>query len=141
MAKQKGFTLIEVMIVVAIIAILAAVAYPSYQDHIRKSHRADAQAALMELGAFMERNFTLSGRYDKDSAGTDVTLPFTQTPREGTTTKYYDLELSDVDTTSYELTATPISGTDQVNDPCGTLTLDSTGARTASGDVATGCWK
>jgi type IV pilus assembly protein PilE len=54
-ASNKGFTLIEVMIVVAIVGILAAVAYPSYQDHVRKSRRAEAQSALMGLAAAMER--------------------------------------------------------------------------------------
>ena len=53
---SSGFTLIEVMIVVALIALLATIAMPSYQDSIRKSRRADAKAALVQLAQFMERN-------------------------------------------------------------------------------------
>jgi prepilin-type N-terminal cleavage/methylation domain-containing protein len=54
---QKGFTLIELMIAVVVIAILAAIAYPSYQDSVRKSRRADAKSALMEHAQFMERTY------------------------------------------------------------------------------------
>ena len=59
---SAGFTLIELMIVVAIIAIIAAVAFPSYQEHVRKTRRADAQTALLELSQFMERHYTANGR-------------------------------------------------------------------------------
>ncbi|SNY54512.1 type IV pilus assembly protein PilE [Arsukibacterium tuosuense] len=63
-ANQKGMTLIEIMIVVAIVGILAAVAYPSYQNHVMRSHRAAATSCLMELSQFMERNYTQNMRYD-----------------------------------------------------------------------------
>jgi type IV pilus assembly protein PilE len=56
--RSKGFTLTEIMIVVAIIGIIAAIAYPSYQDSVRKSRRADARAVLLEAAQFMERRYT-----------------------------------------------------------------------------------
>ncbi|WP_019677110.1 type IV pilin protein [Arsukibacterium perlucidum] len=62
--NQKGMTLIEIMIVVAIVGILAAVAYPSYQNHVLRSHRAAATSCLLELSQFMERNYTQNMRYD-----------------------------------------------------------------------------
>ena len=75
-ANQKGFTLIEVMIVVAIIGILAAVAYPSYVDSIRKGKRAEARAALMNLLQQQERYFTQNNTYETFGLGAVGTLPF-----------------------------------------------------------------
>ncbi len=89
--RSLGFTLIEVMIVVAIIGILAAIAYPSYQNQMQKTRRADAKASLMELAQFMERNYSTSGAYDKKSDGTAfTTLPFDKSPKDSGT-KFYDL--------------------------------------------------
>jgi len=131
----KGFTLIELMIVVAVVGILAAIAYPSYQDSIRKSRRADAKSALLELTQFMERNYTLSNRYDQDSAGAAVVLPFTESPKDGTT-KYYNLSIAASAAQSFTLSAAPKNA--QASDACGTLSITNTGVKTASGTGQ--CW-
>lgn len=124
LGRAKGFTLIEVMIAVVVIGLLAAVAYPSYQDAIRKSRRADAKAALSELTQFMERIYTENNTYKPDGANPEP--PFTQTPKDGTG-KYYDLSLTASSATTFTLQAAPISGTSQAND--GLLQIDNTGAR------------
>jgi type IV pilus assembly protein PilE len=62
-ARARGFTLIEMMITVAIIGILASIAYPAYQDYVRRAARADAKAVLMETAQFMERHFTTNNAY------------------------------------------------------------------------------
>lgn len=133
--RAKGFTLIELMIVVAVIGILTAIAYPSYQDSVRKSRRTDAKSALLELAQFMERNYTLSNRYDKDSSGAAVVLPYTETPKDGTA-KYYNLSISASDAQSFTLKAEPKNS--QVSDTCGDLSITNTGEKTASGIGQ--CW-
>jgi len=136
--RCAGFTLIELMIVVAVISILAAIALPSYQDSVRKSRRADAKAALVQLAQFMERNFSLSQRYDLDSAGTAIALPFTESPVDSGS-KFYDLSLSaaSLTATTYTLTATPKNG--QTVDVCGSLTIDNAGSKGTSSS-RTDCW-
>lgn len=143
----SGFTLIEVMIVVAIVGILSAIAYPSYQQHVRSSRRADAQAALLELAQFMERRFTENNGYDLAPPGLDVldTLPFTQSPRDGTAV--YNLTLLPAPAlaaNTFILQATPIGP--QVGD--GNMQLAETGAKSWDRDdngnyagAMENCWR
>lgn len=127
-----GFTLIELMIVVAVVAILAAIAYPSYQDAVRKSRRAQAKADLVELAALAERFRTVENKY------TGFTLPFTQSPREAGATARYTLTATAAANT-LTLTAAPTPGQDA--DKCGTLTINEAGAKTESGSAALSeCW-
>lgn len=130
MNKSKGFTLIELMIVVAVIGILSAIAFPSYQQYVQQTRRADAQAALMELAHHMERYYTANGKY------TDATLPFSQSPRDGGAAMY-NLSLTET-ASAYTLSAEPTNG--MSGDSCGTLTLDNLGRKGSGGAVAT-CWK
>ena len=130
---DSGFTLVELMIVVVIIGIIAGIAIPSYVNSTRSSHRSDAKQALQQLAQFMERNYTVAGRYDKDSGGNAISLPFSTSPLQGTT--YYNLSLSSSSQTAYTLQAVPANS--QTKDSCGTLTLDNTGNKTPS---TSGCW-
>jgi len=141
--KLNGFTLIELMITVAVIGILAAVAYPSYQDYIIKARRADAQSALLQLGQFMERYYTTNGRYTTAANNTTApTLPFTEAPKDGTP-KFYDLTVA-ATPTSYTLTATR-KGAQASDTKCGNLTLTNTGLKGVTGtpaptQTAAQCW-
>ncbi|MDP2902189.1 MAG: type IV pilin protein [Methylovulum sp.] len=133
--NQQGFTLVELMVTVAVIGVLASIAYPSYQNNVMKSRRADAKSALLELSNFMERHATEFGCYMDSGADTQCgtgddtlpLLPFITTPKTGTA--YYDLVLFPVDATSFTLSANPIAGGAQETDQCGSLTLTNTGVK------------
>ena len=129
----RGFTLIELLVVIATLAILSAIAYPMYQDQVRKSRRGAAKGALLELSQFMERNYTETNRYDQDADGNAIALPFATSEHQGTV--YYNIAVAVSGTNSFTLTATPTAV--QSGDDCGTLTLDNVGNRT--GGVAN-CW-
>lgn len=141
-----GFTLIEIMIAVAIVGILAAIAYPSYQDSVRKSRRADAKAVLLEGAHWMERFYTENHRYDQDRSGTAIAGLFPTSlktsPLDGAT-KYYDIALNPAATqNSFTLRATPRATAGQDRDRCGALTLTHTGEKNVLGAGATvdECW-
>lgn len=137
--QQRGFTLIEVMIVVAIVAIITAVALPSYQDYIRRGHRAEARAALLQAAQWMERAATATGTYPL-TASFPTTLTTIQSGRY--TVAVASPPASAASGAAFTLTATP-TGTQSL-DKCGSLTLAHTGARgaasAASGALVTECW-
>ena len=133
--KNKGFTLIELMIVVAVIGILAAIAYPSYQQYVERTRAALAKADLLELAQFMERRY--SNGFDYTAAGSDPTLPFIRSPRNSSEAKAYDITFptSSVTKTTFELLATPT--TIQSGDECGWLKINEKGEQTSERNS---CW-
>jgi len=132
-----GFTLIELMIVVAIIGIIASIAVPSYQRYVESTRRTVAQGDLLELTQFMERRYTNGYDY-RETDGSAPTLPFTTQPRQGASIFYkYSFEGA-VARTSFTLQANPEGG--QTGDSCGWLRIDEAGVRTSnSGDAD--CWR
>lgn len=130
--RAAGFTLIELMIVVVIVAILAAIAMPSYQNHIRKAHRAAAESYLMDLAQRQQQYFIDNRAYAGDAA----TLGYTTTPPE--VAPYYTITVTPDagPPPTYALKATPTG--DQANDSCGTLNINSAGAKSSSS--GSNCW-
>ena len=113
--NDKGFTLIELMIVVAIIAVLASIAIPAYQSQMDAGRRSDGKAALMAFAQAMERSFTEEGTYAKadgddadETTATSPTIFATQAPISSGA-KSYDLQIMSANNTSYVLRATPIN--------------------------------
>lgn len=138
--KSTGFTLIELMVVVAIIGLLAAIAIPSYKDSTRRANRADAQITLSRLATLQERYFFRTNQYTGDfndliSGVADNTTSITSD--EG----YYTVSLT-ATASSWSLTATGLG--DQLNDTdCKTLTLTNLGAKTSTDSnnaASTECW-
>ena len=148
---HAGFTLIELMIVVAIIGLLAAVAIPAYTDSVRKGNRAEARAALMNLLQQQERYLTQMNTYETFAAGTPGTLPFkAYSSSEGTQARSSHLlgarlcqAVSGVTPTKrdcVEVFAAP--QTSVFSDPQVTsMALDTQGRRTCTGTNTERCWK
>ena len=131
----RGFSLVELMIALAVVAILAAIAYPSYQRQVMQSRRAKAQVCLGEMVQFMERFYTTNMRYDQTPAGVAVALPASSCSAD--LVGQYTFAFSAPPTaTTYALSANAIGS--QANDTgCTILAVNNTGQKTPP----TGCWK
>jgi type IV pilus assembly protein PilE len=140
----RGFTLIELMIVVVIVGILAAVAIPSYQSAIQKGRLTTAKGIMQEAAQNLERSYSLNNSYPDQSAFPSV---FTTSPKSGEGAAFFNIVYAPAgDKASYTLTATVVST--YMPSTCQVLQLKSTGeklaANTAGGtpDATTGaaCW-
>lgn len=128
MNKQQGFTLVELMITVAVVGLLAAIAIPSYTNYVKKTRRSMAAACLQENAQYLERWYTSKMTY------VDATAQVCATEIQ----PFYDVAINVTGARTYTATATPKGA--QAGETCGTLTLDDKGARTASGGTTSKCW-
>ena len=131
MKKQvQGFTLVELMIVVAIIAIISAIAYPSYQDSVRRANRSDAMDTMLDTAQRLERCYTSLGSYNHASCSVPASI--------NSTKAHYTVAVTRTAAT-YSLVATPVSAI-QLNDAkCTSFTLTNTGQKTST-PVGNTCW-
>lgn len=117
--KQQGFTLIEMMIVVAIIGVLAAIAYPSYQRYVIKTKRTNMMTEMQNIASEIESRKLAQGSYKAISAGvkTDFARAY---PKQGT--QLYDVIITDPLVSKWMITATPKTGSQMAKD--GALSLN-----------------
>jgi type IV pilus assembly protein PilE len=143
-AASRGFTLIEVMIVVVIVSILAAIGYPSYLNHVRKSARAEAKVRLMQVAQLEERYFTEKNTYTTDIAallGVTGTVYSNSNNDAGSAYQITIAAGTPGIGTSFTLSAVP-QGSQTGDTECGTLQLVHTGKKQITGTGnATQCWK
>ena len=138
-AASRGFTLMEIMIVVLIIGILAAIALTSYQRQVVESRRKAATACLMESAQFMERFYTTNLRYDENTAGNAVALPAVSC--FGDLAAFYTFAIGAVDQRTFRIDAAPQGVQASRDGLCGTLSLTQAGLRGVSGTgTVAECW-
>jgi len=138
---SKGFTLIELMIVVAIIGILAAVAYPSYTEYVRRTHRAEIASLLLEQTQALERHYSRTGQYTNvAAAGGNAAVNLSISAGNS----YYTIATPVRDAQAFTLSATPVATSVMKNDKCGVFTIDQKGKRDntglATGTASKDCW-
>ncbi len=141
--RLRGFSLVELMVVLLIVAILAAVAVPAYRNHVRRAHQAQARVALLQAAQFMQRFYSTHDRFDRRSEASGSTeaiaLPDSLQTVPASGAPSYRLSLRSVDAASYVLAATPVGV--MADDPCGTLTLSHTGIQGTTGERNDRCWR
>lgn len=149
-SSQTGFTLIELMITVAVIGILTAIAVPSYTQYVMRSHRAEAKNMLLAVAQRLEQNYTLSGSYARtqnaaadDIDDTDIAgWGMSQVPLSGTL-RYNITFQANPTAIAFALQATPVGP--QTSDTCGVMTLDNRNLKGAAGQnnrsqTTRNCW-
>lgn len=137
--KMRGMTLIELMIVVAVLGIMVVIGYPSYQEQVRKSRRTEGIAGLLELADRMERFYSDRDTYAGATLGTGAGNIFPATTDGG----HYTLNIDSQDNVAFTVRATPTTKGNQNQDKCSVFILDSLGNRTLSGNsiALEQCWR
>jgi type IV pilus assembly protein PilE len=140
---SSGFTLIELMVTVAIVTILATIAVTSYTSQVQKSRRTEAKSALLDLAGREERLFSTTNTYSQDEAFLGYATVSTPMTNMTFGNRYYTLTaVVPNPPNSYVLTATPVAGSSQANDTtCGSFSVNQLGVQTVSGTgTVAACW-
>lgn len=142
MKKMRGFTLLEIMIAMLIVGILASIAVPMYSDYVRRAHRSEMKAVMLEAELFMQRFYAVNDAYDRSRAGRQVQLPvgLRKSPRQGNARYNINIERA----TQHEFVLVAAYSAGNV-DPCGEFRIDQTGRRylgpRATAKQIADCWR
>jgi type IV pilus assembly protein PilE len=141
-STAAGFTLIELMIVVAIVAILAMIAYPSYSRYVQRTHRADGKELLLRLAAAQEKHLAAFNTYANSITAAPTSGGLGLSTATTSENGYYAIGVAtSTDGSTFTLTATPTAEGQQASDACGALSIDNALNKTYSGDQTNGkCW-
>jgi type IV pilus assembly protein PilE len=146
--RQRGFTLIEVMLVVVIVGILSAIALPSYAEYVRRAARADVQLTLLQASSWLERRYAECNSYTRINpstnppcttvlAASDLPASLKVSPSGGGSVRY-NVTISALEGQAYTVQGVPLDATDR----CGTFQFTSAGVRSADGPLGTAaCWQ
>jgi type IV pilus assembly protein PilE len=135
-SRSRGFTLVELMIALAVVGLLSAIAYPSYQQQVAKGRRTDAKQSLLELAQRMERFYTERGTYAGATLGSTGLYPNVSSGG------YYSLTIVSQTADGFSVRATPRGA--QVGDACASFLYNQLGEQTVSSDAslsAVKCWQ
>lgn len=136
-SKQAGYSLMELMVTVAIVTVVTSIALPSYRNHVTRSHRGDAMTALLRVASAQEKFYLQNNTYTTSLADLNIA---------GTQYDYYTLTIPTGDVNTFRVVATTRSGGPQDgDDTCTQFSIDSAGTRAAQdsggGDNTVNCWR
>lgn len=137
----SGFTLIELMIVVVVVAILASIAIPSYVESVARGRRAELQTQMLQAGQFMERYFTTN---NSTYIGAALPIGLTTSPDNSPpSNRHYDIVLTNLTANTFTLTGTRTAARPMATDKCGDFQLLHTGEKLLANNTAalTDCWR
>lgn len=137
MNRVRGFTLIELMIVAVVIAVLAAIALPSYNRYVLKSHRSAAITGVLDLASRQMRYYTTNNTYT--TSLTTLGYASDPMPLADSNNRYYDLSVTAADANGFTVRAAPVGN--QANDTCGSFSYTDLGVKSVSAGTLGECWK
>ncbi|MBK6006093.1 type IV pilin protein [Ramlibacter ginsenosidimutans] len=137
MNRVRGFSLIELMVVVAVIGLLASIALPSYTRYVLRSHRSSAITGVLDVASRQARYYTTNNTYT--TSMTALGYPVDPMPLTDSSNRYYDLSVASASATAFTVRAVPVNA--QTKDTCGTYTYTDLGVKSITSGTLGDCWK
>lgn len=135
--QARGFSLIELLIVITVVGLLLAVALPSYTRYVLRSHRSSAVTGVLDLASRQARYYTTNNTYT--TSMTALGYPADPMPLTDSSNRYYDLSVQSASATAFTIKAAPYGA--QTKDTCGTYTVTDLGVKSVSFGSLGDCWK